>query len=148
MINLTSIPPIPEEPDMDSNSFLRLINLVSLVGDPDRVKKHVGEIMQARMAWVQAKSDAEEVLQVKSEIEKERAAVKAEREAFDKQLASERKAFEDSCNVRDGTIDDRDRESKALQEKTKAANDEAVRVLADLHDRLERIKAAAALPKS
>ena len=50
--------------------------------------------------------------------------------------------------MRDGTIDDRDRESKALQEKTKAANDEAVRVLADLHDRLERIKAAAALPKS
>jgi hypothetical protein len=132
MINLTSIPPIPEEPDMDSNSFLRLMNLVSLVGDPDRVKKHVGEIMQARMAWVQAKSDAEEVLQVKSEIEKERAAVKAEREAFDKQLASERKAFEDSCNVCE----------------TKAANDEAVRVLADLHDRLERIKAAAALPKS
>ena len=26
MINLTSIPPIPEEPDIDSNSFLRLMN--------------------------------------------------------------------------------------------------------------------------
>jgi hypothetical protein len=138
MINLSPSTPPATGP---SGDFDRLITLLSFVTDPKACAQRISEIHQKQLDSADVIAAAEKT---RGEIAKEREAMAAEREQHTKQLAAERADHEAKCNLRDHTINDRDRESKTLHTEAQVARDEALKITADLNARLDRIKAAAA----
>jgi len=147
MINLLSPspPPIPLAPDGETNSFYHLMNLLALLTNPDRHRKHLGEIFEARMAWQDAKSEAQKALKELDVARTEHdAQIKAERDEHDRSIAEARAKFDNQCGRDMSEVRLKLENATMLEAQAKADATAAATLRADLEARLEKIKQAAA----
>jgi septal ring factor EnvC (AmiA/AmiB activator) len=139
MINLNSTLEIPA-PGRDGD-FDRFIIFLGFLNNVEACKARLSQINDANQEAREVINSADKI---RTEIQGQRDALKAEQRAHVKKMAADRAEFEQECSSRDQQINARAKETEKLYGEAAAARDEALRITSDLNDRLQRVKAAAA----